>query len=139
MPSDPKALFKIGSISKLYIAAASAKIINKKNLSLDDAIAELLPELAGRIENADKITVSMLLQHRSGIPDWNEDPKFPWDKSLTDVNEVSGLVLDEPGKFEPDSRYDYSNTNYLLIGKMLDKTLGYSHQQYIKTETFTTL
>jgi len=134
VPADPQALFKIGSISKLYIAAASTKIINRKSLSLDDTLAKLLPELVGRIQNADKINVRMLLKHRSGIPDWIDDPNFPWDKSLSDVNEVLELVLDDPSKFEPDSRYDYSNTNYLLIGKILDKTLGYNHQQYIKNE-----
>jgi len=134
IPADPQALFKIGSISKLYIAAATAKIINGKSLSLEDTLAKLLPELAGRIENAGKINLRMLLQHRSGIPDWIDDPNFPWDKSLTDVNEVLELVLDDHSKFEPDSHYDYSNTNYLLIGKILDKTLGYNHQQYIKNE-----
>jgi len=139
IPADPQALFKIASISKLYIAVASAKIIHRKDLSLEDTLAKLLPELAGRIENAEEITLRMLLQHRSGIPDWIEDPKFPWDKSLTDLNEVLKLVLDDPSEFEPDSRYDYSNTNYLLIGKILDKTLGYDHQQFIKNEILTPL
>lgn len=136
IPADPQALFKIGSISKLYIAAVTAKLINSQHLSLDKTLADYLPELNGRIENADQITLRMLLQHRSGIPDWIEDSEFPWDKSLTDVNKVLGLVLDDPSEFEPDSRYDYSNTNYLLIGNILDKTLGYSHQQYIKNEIF---
>lgn len=134
IPADPQALFKIGSISKLYIAAATAKIINSKKLSLDDTLTKLLPELAGRIKNADKITLKMLLQHRSGIPDWIKAPNFPWDKPPTDVNKVLELVLDKPSEFEPDSRYEYSNTNFLLIGKILDKTLGYSHHQYIKNE-----
>jgi CubicO group peptidase (beta-lactamase class C family) len=44
------------------------------------------------------------------------------------------LVLDKPADFEPDKKYRYSNTNYLLIGEILDKTLGYSHHQYIKNE-----
>jgi CubicO group peptidase (beta-lactamase class C family) len=134
VPADPQALFKIASISKLYIAAATAKMISSQSLSLDDTLAELLPELAGRIENANQITLRMLLQHRSGIPDWIEDPQFPWDKSLTDVNAVLELVLDDPSEFEPDTRYDYSNTNYLLIGNILDNTLGYGHQQYITSE-----
>ncbi|MEZ4691079.1 MAG: hypothetical protein R3A12_13330 [Ignavibacteria bacterium] len=41
-----------------------------------------------------------------------------------------GLVLDKPADFEPDEKYSYSNTNYLLIGEILDKTLGYSHHQF---------
>lgn len=139
VPADAKALFKIASISKLYIAAATAKIVNSKALALDDTLVRLLPELTGRIENTDRITLKMLLQHRSGIPDWIEDPKFRWDKPPTDVNMVLELVLDEPAQFEPGSRYDYSNTNYILIGRILDRTLGYSHQQYIKTEILTPL
>ncbi|HRO45777.1 serine hydrolase domain-containing protein [Agriterribacter sp.] len=139
VPADPQALFKIGSISKLYIAAATSKLINSQRLLLDDTLAKLLPELAGRIENADKITLRMLLQHRSGIPDWIKAAEFPWDKPPTDVSKVLELVFDEPSKFMPDSHYEYSNTNYLLIGKILDSTLGYNHQQYIKKEILTPL
>ncbi|SEW52849.1 serine hydrolase domain-containing protein [Chitinophaga arvensicola] len=132
--ADPHALFKIGSISKLYIAAAAAKLVNNKRLSLDKTLAAYLPEFAGRIENADQITLRMLLQHRSGIPDFIDSPKLPWDKLPADANGFLKLVLDKPADFKPDSRYRYSNTNYLLIGDILDKTLGYSHRQYIKKE-----
>jgi D-alanyl-D-alanine carboxypeptidase len=131
VPADPEAFFKIASISKLYIAAATVKLVHSEDLSLDDTLAELLPDHAGRIENADRITLRMLLQHRSGIPDWIDDSEFPWTRSVTDVGQVLEFVLDDPAEFKPDARYDYSNTNYLLIGNILDKTLGYSHQQYI--------
>lgn len=134
LPMDPQALFKIASISKLYIATAAVKLINSQNLSLDDTLANLLPELSQRIENANMITLSMLLQHRSGIPDWIDNAAFPWDKPPADVNNILQLVLDEPAVFKPGSRYKYSNTNYLLLGKVLDQTLGYSHHQYIKKE-----
>lgn len=48
-------------------------------------------------------------------------------------------MLDKPAVFKPDARYKYSNTNYLLIGRILDKTLGYSHQQYIESEILSPL
>ena len=134
VPADPHALFKIASISKLYIAVAAVKLVHNKTLSLDDTLANLLPELISRIENAERITLRMLLQQRSGIPDWIEDPEFPWTRSVTDVDEVLDFILDDPAEFEPDARYDYSNTNYLLIGKILDKTFGYSHYLYINNE-----
>lgn len=133
VPADPHALFKIASISKLYIAAATAKLVSAKRLSLNDTLAHLLPELAGHIENADKITVGMMLTHRSGIPNFTDDRDFRWDKA-TSPTDVLNLALDEPADFKPDSRYRYSNTNYLLIGRILDKTLGYSHQDYIEAE-----
>ena len=134
VPADPKALFKIASISKLYIAAAAAKLINDHSLSLDDTLADYLPELNGRIEYADQITLKMLLRHRSGIPNLTDQDGFEWSKPPADINESLELALDKPADFKPDTRYRYSNTNYLLIGKILDKTLGYSHQRYINEE-----
>ncbi len=129
---DQDDLFKIASISKLYIAVAAVKLIDDQLLSLDSTLAQLLPELDGRIEYADVITLRMMLQHRSGIPDWIKDPEFPWDRSVTGVDEVLAFALDKPADFEPDARYEYSNTNYLLIGKIIDKTLGYSYKEYIR-------
>ncbi len=133
-PMDPNALFKIASISKLYIAVAAVKLVDNQVLSLDSTLAVLLPEVDGRIENADSITLRMLLQHRSGIPDWIEAPDFPWDESITNVDDVLEFVLDDPADFKPDAKYDYSNTNYLLIGKIIDRTLGYSYKKYIKEQ-----
>ncbi|MBP6472647.1 MAG: beta-lactamase family protein [Chloroflexi bacterium] len=130
-PADPHALFRIGSISKLYIATAVAKLVNNGSLSLDETLADYLPELVGRIEYADQITLRMLVQHRSGIPNFTDDEAWDWFASQTDINKALELVLDEPADFEPDARYRYSNTNYLLIGRILDNVLGYSHHQYI--------
>lgn len=134
IPADPHALFKIASISKLYIAAAVAKLVSANQLSLDRTLSDYLPELSGRIEDADKITLRMLLQHRSGIPNFIDDPEFPWDNLPTETEGFLKFVIDKSADFEPDSRYSYSNSNYLLIGSILDKTLGYSHHRYIKKE-----
>ncbi len=125
-------MFKIASISKLYIATAAAILVNNKALSLDKTLADYLPEWVGRIENANQITLRMMLQHRSGIPDFIDAHDFPWSKLPTDANGFLKFVLDKPADFKPGSRYHYSNANYLLIGNIIDRTLGYSHQQYIK-------
>lgn len=134
VPADPHALFKIASISKLYIAASVSKLVSDQRLSLDKSLAEYLPELAGRIENAERITLRMLVQHRSGIPNYSDHPDYPWADPYKDNQGPLELVLDMPADFEPDTDYSYSNTNYLLIGEILDKTLGYSHHQYIREE-----
>ncbi len=133
-PADPEALFKIASISKLYIATATAKLVADGRLSLDDTLADLLPELAGRIENAEQITIRMLAQHRSGIPNFTDDEAWDWFVSHTDSSQTLALVLDEPADFAPDTAYSYSNTNYLLLGRILDNALGESHQAYIARE-----
>ena len=134
VPADPHALFRIGSISKLYIATAVAKLASDGSLSLDKTLADYLPELAGRIDYADQITLRMMVQHRSGIPNFTDDEEWDWFTAQVDINKVLELVLDEPADFEPDARDSYSNTNYLLIGRILDKVLGYSHHQYIAAE-----
>ncbi|MFK7921243.1 MAG: serine hydrolase domain-containing protein [Bacteroidia bacterium] len=134
VPADSHALFKIASISKLYIAVAATKLVAKQSLSLEQTLAELIPELVGRIEHADKITLRMMLQHRSGIPNFTDHSDFPWSDLPNENSEALKFVLDEPADFKPDKRYKYSNTNYLLIGEILDKTLGYSHHEYIKQE-----
>ena len=134
IPADTLSLFKIASISKLYIAAAATTLIYKDSLSLDKTLAEYLPDLVGRIENAETITLKMLLQHRSGIPDFLDHPDYPWGEPPMSTGETLELVLDMPAEFEPDKRRKYSNTNYLLIGEILDSTLGYSHHQYIQRE-----
>ncbi len=134
VPADPNALFKIASLSKLYIAVATAKLVSNQSLSLDNTLAYHQPTLVGRIENANQITLRMLLQHRSGIPDFTDHDEFDWFKPQKDINEHLKLVFDEPADFKPGTRYRYSNTNYLLIGHILDRVLGYSHQQYINRE-----
>ena len=128
--ADPQAYFKIASISKLYIAAATVKLINQQRLALDNSLADLLPQLAAHIANADKISLRMLLQHRSGIANFTDHPDYPW-PNLPDNQGALAFVLDQPANFEPDQQYQYSNTNYLLIGEIMDTTLGYSHHQYI--------
>jgi len=133
-PADPDALFKIASISKLYIAVAAAKLVNSQDLSLDGSLADYLPELAGRLANADRISLRMLIGHRSGIANFTDQEGFDWFSSSTGDAARLELVLDKPANFEPDADYGYSNTNYLLIGRILDETLGYDHQRYIHHE-----
>ena len=138
IPADPKSLFKIASISKLYNAVAIAKLVNDKRLDLNKTLAEYFPKLVGRIENSKKITLRMMVQHRSGIPNYTDYPNF-WENPPESREETLELALDLPANFEPNEEYGYSNTNYLLIGALIDKVLDYSHQQYIKEKILTPL
>ncbi|MCB1050645.1 MAG: beta-lactamase family protein [Acidobacteria bacterium] len=133
IPADPKALFKIASISKLYIAAATVKLVQAKKLSLDTPLSAYFPELQGQIEYADQINLRLMLQHRSGIPNFTDQTNFDWFNPPASDDQKLALVLGKPADFRPDSEYAYSNTNFLLIGRILDQTLGYAHAKYIKT------
>jgi len=133
-PADPHALFKIGSINKLYIATTIAKLASSGSLSLEDTLADFFPELVGRIEYADQITVKMLVQHRSGIPNFTDAAEWDWFTPQTVGDKNLELILDEPADFKPDAKYRYSNTNYLLLARIIDKVLGYSHNEFIENE-----
>ncbi len=133
IPAKPKALFKIASISKLYDAVAVTKLVSDGRLSLDKTIADYLPDLVGRIENTDKITLRLMIQHRSGIPNFTDAPDF-WAAPTGTFEESLALILDKPANFEPGEDYEYCNTNYLLINKIMDDALGYGNFQFIKEE-----
>lgn len=131
IPADPKSLFKIASISKLYTAVSLTKLAKEKHLSLDQTLAHYYPDLKGRIENAEKITLKMMVQHRSGIPNYTDNPAYWLDEKGNSQNALD-FALDLPASFDPDEGYEYSNTNYLLLRRIMDEVLGYNHNQYIK-------
>ncbi|WP_257326359.1 serine hydrolase domain-containing protein [Pseudoalteromonas rhizosphaerae] len=136
IPAYATALFKIGSIRKLYDASALTKLASAGLIDVDKTLADYLPSLIGRIENADKITLRMMVKHRSGIPNYTDTDHFDW--SITYPDPLA-LVLDTPADFSPNADYGYSNTNYLLLRKIMSNVLGYDHNQFIKNEILTPL
>lgn len=137
-PAKPNALFKIASISKLYDAVAVTKLVNAKRLSLNKTLADYLPELVGKIEYADKITLKLLLQHKSGIPNFTDVPDF-WAAPPQTYEESLALILNQKAHFAPGEDYEYCNTNYLLLNKIMDNELGYGNFKFIKQEILTPL
>jgi D-alanyl-D-alanine carboxypeptidase len=133
IPAKQEALFKIASISKLYDAVAVTKLVSKGRLSLDKTLAEYLPELKKAIENAEKITLRLMIQHRSGIPNFTDTPKF-WEDPIKTYEENLALIDGKPANFRPGEDYEYCNTNYLLINKIMDNELGYGNFQFIQEE-----
>jgi CubicO group peptidase (beta-lactamase class C family) len=131
MPADPHALFKIGSINKLYVAASIAILVNDNRLSLDKALADYFPELVGQIENAEKITLKMMVQHRSGIPNYTDTPDY-WTYPAKSFQDTLALIQGLPANFAPNADYEYSNTNYLLIAKLIEKTTGQTKFEFIQ-------
>lgn len=133
IPADPNSLFKIASVGKLYDAVAITKLVSEGRLSLDKTLADYFPELVGRIENADKITLRMMVQHRSGIPNFTNTPNF-WINPPKSRQETLERIFDLPASFKPGRDYEYSNTNYLLISMLIEKVTGDRKFQYIKKE-----
>lgn len=129
VPVRPDALFKIASIAKLYDAAAITKLVGENRLSLNGTLSDYLPFTEGRIENANQITIRMMVQHRSGIPNFTDHERYHWGELDFDIME---LVLDQPADFAPDQDYAYSNTNYLLLQQIIAEITGAPHGEYIR-------
>ncbi|APY00302.1 serine hydrolase domain-containing protein [Lacinutrix venerupis] len=133
IPAKPDALYKIASISKLYDAVAVTKLVSSGKLSLDKTLAHYLPELIDRVEHADKITLRLMIQHRSGIPNFTDTPDF-WAEPTETFEESLALIDGKPANFKPGKKYEYCNTNYLFINKIMDNVLGYSNFKFIQEE-----
>ena len=133
IPADPHDLFKIASISKLYMAAATTKLVAAGELDLEQTLVELIPEVSNRIAYADQITLRMMLSHRSGIPEFIYEAEYE-SGTTESYMATAELIYDKAADFKPNKKYDYSNTNYLLLGEILDRTLGYSHHDFIRNK-----
>lgn len=129
-PARPDALFKIASITKLYVAVAASKLVDEGVLDLESNLDEMLPDYKGRIENSESITLSHLISHRSGIPNYT-DGAFDWSNPPRSNEGCLDLVLDMSAKFEPGKKYGYSNTNYVLLGMIMDAYLEEGYKSYI--------
>ena len=133
IPARPDALYKIASIGKLYTAVGITKLVADGKLSLDDKLTDHFPDLKGRIQYAEDITIKMLVQHRSGIPNYTDKLNY-WSNPKHTFRENLELILDLPANFEPNTDYEYCNTNYLLLRQIMDDVLGYPYYEYIQVE-----
>jgi D-alanyl-D-alanine carboxypeptidase len=128
---------RAGSILKTLIATVVLQHVEEGALSLDQTLPELLPaSVTNRVVKADRITLRMLLNHTSGIPDWvtpqvhmdaAKDPAYVW------TNEKAiQIATDQGAWFEPGTSWAYSNTNYTLIGMVLDRIGGTSWRAQVR-------
>jgi D-alanyl-D-alanine carboxypeptidase len=122
--------FRIASQTKVMVGTVLLQLVEKGRLALDDKLADVLPEVAaaGLVERADEITVQQLVQHTSGIPDWfyksgTTEPAFDVFDFTTDHPPIDIVEMTRglPRTGEPGEKFTYSNTNYTLIGMIIER------------------
>jgi D-alanyl-D-alanine carboxypeptidase len=136
-PMSSENRFRAGSILKTFLATVVLQQVEEGRLSLDQKLPAVLPDsVTSRVQNAADITVRMLLNHTSGIPEWETDeidlivleqPARIW----TD-DEAIDLAARQPAWFAPGTSWRYCNTNYTLLGLILDR-LGPSWREQVRT------
>lgn len=118
LPVNPDTRFRVGSISKTFTAVLIMKAVEDKKLSLDDTLSKFFPT----VKNAEKITLRNLLQHRSGIFNITNDPAYKqyYQQPITQEQWVEKISSKNP-VFTPGEKYQYSNSNYILLSFILEK------------------
>ncbi|MBL8750132.1 MAG: beta-lactamase family protein [Planctomycetes bacterium] len=133
IPATADTRFRIGSVTKQFTAALVMRLVEQKKIALDDGLEKYVPEfpLQGK-----KVTVQMLLDHTSGIPNYTDIGK-EWEKvvplELTH-GELLALVDGKPFDFEPGTEWRYDNTGYYLLGMVLEKVHGKSYADVVRDE-----
>jgi D-alanyl-D-alanine carboxypeptidase len=130
-PMRPGDRFRAGSIVKMLVAVTVLQLSERGRLSLDARLPEVLPpSVTGRVANAADITIRMLLGHRAGIPDWDDpalDEKVARDPAkVWNVGELLDLAAAKPPLFAPGTSFSYSNTDYTLLGLIIERITGRS-------------
>ncbi len=124
-------IFHTASISKLFTAVATMKLIQQKKITIDDKLVNLLPELKFDDKRAIKITVKNLLNHTSGLPDINN---YHWDNNNQSDNSLKNYILGLNLKLDanPSSEYQYSNLAFDILGYVIEKVSGSTFDDYLK-------
>jgi D-alanyl-D-alanine carboxypeptidase len=124
-PLTPAARFRVGSITKTFVATVTMQLVGNGTLRLDDTVERWLP---GLVPNGGAITLRMLLNHTSGLFNYTDDPAF-FDRDLTvpaTPQELVAVAVAHPPTFPPGQGWSYSNTGYIVAGLILEAATGQS-------------
>ena len=120
--------YRIGSISKTFTAVLVLKAVEENKLELDQTIEKFFPT----IKNAKKITIENLLRHRSGIHNFTNDEDYlTWNTQAKTEKEMVEIIIDAGSDFEPSTKAEYSNSNYVLLTYILEKTYNASFAELL--------
>lgn len=134
IPVKPDTVFRIGSITKQFTAAALLILAEEKKLGVDDKLSKYFPDFP----RADEVTLRMMLNHTSGIHSYT-DPKADIDqhKDMTTAEMVRNIQKLSPlYDFEPGTKYSYSNSGYFLLGAIVEKMSGAPLGPFLKARIF---
>ncbi len=128
--------YAIGSVSKQFTAAALLLLAERRKISLDDKVAKYFPDLT----RAREVTIRELLSHTSGYEDYApQDYLIPaWTHPIT-PREIMDQWAKKPLNFNPGTRWQYSNTNYVIAAQILDKVSGEPLMTFLREKIFVPL
>ncbi|MGZ8852372.1 MAG: serine hydrolase domain-containing protein [Thermoanaerobaculia bacterium] len=132
-PATPQMRYSIGSISKQFTASAVLLLAEEGKLSLDDKVVRWLPELT----RAGDVTIRQVLSMTSGYQDfWPQDYVMPPMLQPVTAHEIMTGWAKKPLDFEPGTKWQYSNTNYVIAGQIVERVIGMPLLDFLQKRVF---
>ncbi|MFF1542620.1 serine hydrolase domain-containing protein [Streptomyces sp. NPDC058291] len=133
-PPQVKDHMRIASTAKAFNGAVALSLVDRGALGLDDTLRERLPQLPAAWG---RVTLRQLLNHTSGLPDYLRDPEFASvfaadPRHHFDSRRLLDYVADEPLRFSPGSRYEYSNSDNIAVALMAEAVTGAPYEQLLR-------
>jgi D-alanyl-D-alanine carboxypeptidase len=133
VPARPEMRYAVGSISKQFTASAILLLQEEGKLSLDDKVAKFIPNLT----RANQVSIRQLLSHTSGYQDYYpQDYTPPLMMRPTTAAEIMDRWARKPLDFDPGTRWQYSNTNYVIAGAIVEKASGMTVFDFLQKKIF---
>lgn len=134
VPMQPEHVFRIGSITKQFTAVAILQLMEQGRLTLQDEITRFIPDYP---VHGNKITIEHLLTHTSGIRNYS-DIRDTLQRGKLDFSpaEMINLFRNEPLRFAPGTKWEYSNSGYFLLGYIIEKITGKTFGEYMEENIF---
>src|SRR6201996_6187935 len=135
-PAAPQMRYSIGSISKQFTAASILLLEQQGKLSIDDPVSKYIPGLT----RGDEVTIRMLLSHTSGYQDyWPQDYLMPPMREATTSQHILDTWAKKPLDFDPGTKWQYSNTNFVIAGLIVEKLSGQPLMHFLQQNVFAPL
>jgi len=132
-PARPEMRYSIGSISKQFTAAAVLMLVEEGKVSLDDPVGKFVPGLT----RGNEVTVRNVLSHTSGYQDyWPQDYVPPLMLKETSATAILDMWAHKPLDFDPGTKWQYSNTNYVIAGLIVEKASGKPLLEFLRQRIF---
>lgn len=127
-------LFNIGSLDKMFTAVAIAQLVQAGKINFKNKIVQYLPNYPKEV--AKKLSIHHLLTHQDGLPSYFNDKYIERKDTLDSVEKYLALFIDEPLLFKPGSKYQYSNSGFIVLGAIIESVTEKSYYDFVKENVF---
>ena len=131
IPANDRTKYRIGSITKTFTSTMILQLAEAGKIVVDDKLSKFFP----KVENADSITIDQMLRHQSGIGSMTSDPEYlEWCYGEFSRADVMEKILAQPVQFEPGEKTEYSNSNFVLLGYIIEDLAGKTYNEVLQSK-----